>query len=144
MSAYVVEDETINRIVGHFFQVVASKRTPMHLLAPLVPAGHVLGFAGLDEACTKLGTAMHMLNVGAVRARYDDADEADMIGPAYQYAHAPATPMQAYKSLGCWLYQCSEGNVPESLLHKALEEVYNRLAHEIVDGLPAYEAATWG
>lgn len=52
--------------------------------------------------------------------------------------------MQALKSLRCWLYQCSEGNVPEQPLFKALERYAGDLAFHIVAELPGWNAAEWG
>jgi len=48
------------------------------------------------------------------------------------------------KSLQCWKYQCSEGDIPETKLYQFFEEVEHHLALKIVINLPEYDKATWG
>jgi hypothetical protein len=52
--------------------------------------------------------------------------------------------LAAMKLLRCWLYQCSEGEVPETALFKAFAELSNTLAQVVVSELAEYEAAPWG
>jgi hypothetical protein len=42
------------------------------------------------------------------------------------------------------LYQCSEGDVPEQSLFKALESIISSIANEIIQAMPDYEQAPWG
>lgn len=51
---------------------------------------------------------------------------------------------QLLKSLQCYLYQCSEGKVPECDLYKALENLEQQIQTDIVCHLPEYEQANWG
>lgn len=150
MSAYVVEDETINRIVA-WLQNEAASGGQDNGLGALALAGHGLRCAmsheppALAEACERLGRALHFLNVGAVRDRYEDADKANMIGDGYAWRQeSPAGLIQTYKSLRCWLYECSEGKVPDSPLFQAMQRVADALANQIVIHLPSYSAAKWG
>lgn len=55
-----------------------------------------------------------------------------------------AERIDCYKAISCLLYQCSEGNVPETSLFGELAKLRNDLAGIIVCGLPEYEAAPWG
>ena len=151
MSAYVVEDATLSRILDFLFVRAARDRHLRLDTGKLGLCGHNLQAAAthpepaLAEACADLGTAMQLLNVGAVRGRYDDADEAGMIPQAFTLAEdVQATPIQAYKAMRCWLYQCSEDNVPKSPLFQAMSAVCDSLAHEIVCETEEYEAAPWG
>lgn len=52
--------------------------------------------------------------------------------------------VQAYKSVGCLLYQCGEGDIPDSALYKALRNFEADLARELVQGSEEYEEALWG
>ena len=52
--------------------------------------------------------------------------------------------LQAHKSTACLLYQCSEGDVPENPLYKALEELRSALAEHLVTSTPEWDAALWG
>jgi len=149
MSAYIVEDKTINRILagieytqwGHCdyaafpYAVMGCKRNQFYaidrddLLSKIAPIGH----------------AMRSLNEDAVRARYDDADERGMIPAPYVYNSEKAPSLvQLYKSLHCLLYQCSEGDVPEHPLFQALETWTQSIADKIVFNLPEFRAAEWG
>ena len=148
MSAYVVDDETIHHILG--FCRARAVESDSSSLTPLAQCGHDLRSAAsqpapaLELACARLGTTIHLLNVGAVRARYDDADTG-MVPPAYEHKHATGTTaIRAYKALRCWLYQCSEGDVPKSPLYKAMTAILDTLAHEITCAAPEYDACLWG
>ena len=46
------------------------------------------------------------------------------------------------KLLSCYLYQCSEGDVPEEGLFKVLDAYRDNLSQ--YEGTPEYEAAPWG
>jgi hypothetical protein len=49
---------------------------------------------------------------------------------------ADATPVEQFKAIHCLLYQCSEGNVPNSPVYDELNRVANELAQRIVQDLP--------
>src|SRR4051812_1158656 len=78
-----------------------------------------------------LGRDLYALNREAVRQRYGTADPV----PEYRFRPPGDVPkVQLYKSLRCLLYQCSEGDVPETALYRRVEERANGLAREIVGG----------
>jgi hypothetical protein len=88
MSAYMLDDDAIHRLV------IALK---------------VEGFfAGRDP--TELGDALLQMNEAAVNARYNESSRRN---EPYVFAQPPVfSAMQAYKTIRCYLYQCSEGEVP--------------------------------
>ena len=51
---------------------------------------------------------------------------------------------QILKRLNCFLYQCDEGNVPESDAYKALKGLERQLMVMIVSSNEAYQRAEWG
>ena len=89
----------------------------------------------------KLARDMRALNESAVMDRYGEKDTV----PAFKYVQSnPTSPIQTLKSLRCWLYQCREGDVPESKLYKFFTEDFEKyLLERIVSDLPEYEKAEW-
>lgn len=140
MSAYIVEDKTINEVIAW----LNSRGVPSHVWTLIYSE------TGCDlkspEGREALGEAMFELNCAGVDARYG-AGECKTFRDDMDYkfrTEIPPSAIQAYKSLGCWHYQCSEGDIPKSsLLYAAMERVSDILAHEIVRNLPAYEKARW-
>jgi len=137
MSAYVVEDETINGVVAW---LVADAQGSGQVAVDVLRS-HGYG----QENFERLARAMFQLNVEAVRQRYDEDEPMLQHPQEFNYVSMmPPTDAQALKSLKCWLYQCSEGHVPESALYRMFREVERAIAVEIVSKLPEYEAAAWG
>jgi hypothetical protein len=132
MSAFVVEDRTINRAIGWLND--SERRTVLR---------RVLEAADISETdpdwMAKLGASMYMMNVEAVNQRYNEHEQPG----DYEHHWELCSTVQAYKALRCFLYQCSEGDVPERALYKALHQAAYAMAHEIVSDLDAYEKAEW-
>ena len=82
------------------------------------------------------------LNQLSLGYRYGDAKQELF----YQFSNVFCTPIQAYKSLQCWHYQCCEGDIPkESKLYTFFEEiVLKHIADSIIMKTPEYEQAEWG
>ena len=125
MSAYVVADETINEIVtwlcGPHRQW--ERRTVEEALDKQGKIGETFH--------EQLGNAMFELNCNAVDQRYGDNQAQEFRPLDYKYkALYSGSNYHTYDQLGSWIYQCSEGDVPESSeLFKALNLVYNNMAH---------------
>jgi len=134
MSAYIVENETINRIIAYLSLEYAKGNY----------LKRILDMAGLDlpREFEKLGQTMLTLNTMAVNYRYNENREP----PVFRLERiVPPDPIQALKSLQCFLYQCSEGEQFEnSKLFRILEKAMRWIMKEIVTSLPAYEKAVWG
>ena len=47
------------------------------------------------------------------------------------------------KALQCLIYQCSEGNIPETDAYQALKAAESAIAIAIAEAHPAYAAAGW-
>lgn len=151
MSAYVVDPKTISRVLSwlksehHRGSYAYAADTAKRKLAAIewdISNGEV----------ADLGQAMYNMNVSAVSQRYPDSTEDNLPGTIeedgrlvpYRYNWVDTGPMGAFKSLHCWLYQCSEGNVTETALYKAFREISDSIAQAIATGLPEYETAQWG
>lgn len=137
MSNYVVNDETINRIIAGLEQCSRF--------------GDFITFPRLTEdlrnqlnevTAADFGKAMHRLNVGSVEANYneDHSDQYDL----YRFrAERVPTPQQLYKSIHCFMYQCEEGNT-DSPLFRALDEFRSHLARWLVERTREYDGLEWG
>jgi hypothetical protein len=140
MSAFIVADKTINNVVNWLEREIFHLSIITHKLNEL---GLNTGVAGWAE---DLGQAMFQLNIKAVDARYGDG-QAEMFRKL-DYRHQITEPvplMQVLKSLQCWLYQCDEGNVPETELYGLFDtDVQLYLMDKIITALPEYEQAKWG
>lgn len=131
MSSFIVEDATINRVLGHMYfdrarTTVVSDLRRIGINAETDPA--------------RLGLKMMQLNCRATGVRYREKYRAE-----YSYRLETCTRMQAIKSLTCWLYQCAEGKIPErSKLWRIMKEYRDDLAMAVIDEMPEYNAANWG
>lgn len=125
MSAYVVEDECINSIVTWLTNPHHSweRRQVEEALA-------LQGTIG-DTFEEQLGTAMFELNCNAVEQRYGDGQAKEFRPLDYKWVpNHYASGYATYDRLGEYIYQCSEGDVPESSkLYDALNRVYAQMAH---------------
>ena len=140
MSAFIVEDTTINKIVTWFRREVYRRES--NTLDQLAKKYQIDLVSDVwDEP---LANAMFALNCEAVNARYGDG-EAEKFRPlTFIFRPEPyVTLVEVYKSLQCWLYQCCEGDVPETKLYQFFREIENYLARKIVMALPEYEEAAW-
>ena len=140
MSAFMVEDTTINRVVTWLKREVQRSRFTLDWLAREYNVD--LTRDNWDE---KLAQAMFQLNCDGVNARYGKG-EAETFRPL-NFTYQPEiqySPVQVLKSLQCWHYQCSEGDVPKTKLYQFFEEVEHHVALKIVMSLPEYDKAKWG
>lgn len=125
MSAFIVSRKVINHVVwamtqeGRFFDT-GSEATP--------------------AVRTALGRELYGINARAVSQRYSEKEKY----LTYAWVDETPDPVVAFKACECFLYQCSEGDVPDSDLFKRVEAACNALARDIVTKLPAYDAAPWG
>lgn len=97
-----------------------------------------------------LSDALFHMNRQALIARYGREEWLEYQEPylqkhptAYDYKDpGKVSPVETYKLLNCYLYQCSEGNVPLAPLFQEVEQVKNDMAHEIASTLPGHEDQT--
>jgi hypothetical protein len=91
---------------------------------------------------THLGQKMWDLNQLSLRYRYGDKP----IVLTYRFQPILCTPIQAFKALQCWQYQCTEGEIPEtSKLYTFFDSVViPALAEAIILRTPEYDQAEWG
>lgn len=134
MSAFIVESKVISGIIGFL-----AHRRNLDSLRMFIARETGYSLDRYADRCA-LGQAMFELNCNAVSQRYNEPAN----GSEYRYGVAATlSAVQAFKSLKCWLYQCSEGDVPDTPLYQVMDKVSDRLAHHIVSSLPEYERAEW-
>lgn len=149
MSAYVCDDTTINRIVSGLTN--AKDFGDFNTPTPK-PAEKLAEFIGDPR---DFGRTLYSMNVNAVEQRYPDCvgnpdrlpgqcnDDGSHLPYSYRSA-VPPRPIQLYKSLQCFLYQCSEGDVDELPLYKLLREYTKDLAVHMIENSADYEKSDWG
>jgi len=102
--------------------------------------------------------ALWDMNREAVNARYPDMQdhgEAPLMPGKHErvicqlvyddeHWHVPDRYYQLLKWCECFLYQCAEGDVPDSPLYQAVEDYCVQLRSFIIHNHPAYAKAKWG
>jgi len=117
MSCFIVSEETMHRVVEACeWYDYADKHMPLTNLGS-----------------TELGCSLFEMNNDAFRARYDDRYPEDLYDPtAYGYEPREATTGEMYKALACFIYQCSEGTLPDRASYRALVEIREALELKLV------------
>jgi len=134
MSAFVVTDKTIN----NFLTYLETSDGKDWINRRLSEIGHKL----LGDS--DLGKELFDLNCWAINARYGDNQAEEFRPLDYKYKTEPyCTRYQALSSLKCWLYQCEQGDIPDSELHKLFNNIAGNIAMDIVSDIPQYQKATW-
>jgi hypothetical protein len=151
MSAYIIPADQMNRIASF----LAYGCIGQHHRAVEIAEDHFGQSSNLpsrfnlsdDSEVKRLAECLYWLNRAAVSQRYSCPELAK---PALEYrawledGPITETPVQAYKSLRCLIYQCSEGDIPETPLYKALVNYAAAIAAYIVCSTPEYDEAAWG
>ena len=147
MSAFVVDDITINRVVSWMnVKAMGSRDTWFHVLRPFVEMGYKLE---TEIGCKRLGEEMFTVNCESIEQRYGEGEAKEFRDLDYQYKFGGFSETgdihQVLKSLRCWIYQSCEGNVPEtSALYKAMDRLSRDIPSVLVQSSPQYDEAHWG
>ena len=140
MSAFVVRDKTINSIVNWLSRHV-DDMTNLHRQL------WELGVDTESEGWQKqLARMMSLLNEEAVYARYGKSVVKSLNLHDFHYnGEDSASAIQVFKSLQCWLYQCSESYVPQTPLYQLFDrDIQRYLMESIILNLDEYQQAEWG
>ena len=147
MSAFVVDSKVINQIV-FALDLAIQQEGQYPATFPDLRYINSKSLRELAEEPSELGRTMYSMNINAVEQRYPDGDlpgtytDGEALD-AYKYRREETSPIQVYKSLSCYLYQCSEGDVFELPLYNALKEFKSALAEHMVEKMPEYDKAAW-
>jgi len=140
MSAYMVADATINRVVPCL---------ALEVFRNAWFKAKVEQTLGIDTAKSnwgaELGKAMFKLNIAGVNARYGQGKAKQFRKLDYRYTAEYSPKVQVFKSLRCWLYQCTEGDVYKRPFYQAFDSlIADYLMRQIIADLPEYQNAEWG
>ena len=150
MSAFVVDESTLNRAVNAINYVLGARQ---HNFAGLPTHDNIL--------LSSIGQRLMKMNIEAVSQRYPSKSndlpgwypEKNKLwtGKGYRFRLMPQgggkRPFlcDILKGAQCLLYQCTEGDIPEKWPEfKALESVIDDLIAKIIPTLPEYQMAVWG
>lgn len=145
MSAYILDDKSLNKIVAglmyakQYGDYTRPTPKPANALCDVIP-----------ESPAELGKTLYHMNRDAVEQRYPDCignpnnlpgqcNEDGSHKPYTYKSMVPPQPVQLYKSLKSFLYQCDEGNVDELPLYHLLENYCDKIARHILENSAAYE-----
>ena len=142
MSAYVVEDQVINKIVSYLNTVATFGG---HDYKYDIPSLKKAGYDLCEEAdCERLAQNMFSLNCFSVNERYGDGQAAEFRPLDFEYRFkSPRPRIEVFKALECWQYQSCEGSAGDTPLYKLMEGVKVMMAVTIVHDLPEYEQAAY-
>jgi len=137
MSAFLVADKTIHKILTQVAQEIRQSRW----LKSKFEKELNVDFTNAQWQ-TQLGQKMWEVNQLSLGYRYGD----EKVALTYRFHPFPCTPVQAFKALQCWLYQCMEGEIPEfSKLYTFFDKVLApEWAELLIMRTPEYEKAEWG
>jgi len=148
MSSFVVSNKTINIIVGAIKSAKYRQPYPRKLpeLRYIDKYGDFLD--GASDNPPKLGEELVILNLAAFGDRYPDksqtlSSEAEKI---YRYEDLSYDLPSAYaihKAFSCFLYQCTEGKIPDNPLFIAIRAFMLELANITVSHSPEWESSPW-
>jgi hypothetical protein len=137
MSAFVVADETINRVVTALYQRISHGSIPPELgVTEFLQAGFNLA---TQEGACQLAEELFALNVAAVNARYGEGEAEKFRSLDFKFSIAITSPVQVIKSLESWLYQCTEGNIPSTRTYQAMKDVLFALCIDFVHQTKEYK-----
>jgi len=104
MSAFMVKDETINKVITWLSWEITRSTWLREKLEK------VLLFDTSNPDWEKeLAQAMFELNLAGVNDRYGEGEAKKFRDLNYRYAPAHGSNIQVLKSMQCWLYQCTGG-----------------------------------
>jgi len=141
MSAWIVTNESINKIVNSFYwykSVFYNGRDKLKKLFGLNFEG--LNDNDLNEELRKFGQLLVDLNQNSVNQRYNQKDE------PFKFVYSEVKSLSIFqflKSVECLTYQSCEGDCDKTELYKFLIELENQLRYDIINEIDEYKNAKW-
>lgn len=153
MSAFLCDEKTFDNIASTLAHY--AEREPISFYKTAHASAFIFSLNVKDESgafklhpskneqTAEFAQRLYAMNLSAVSQRYKDGHKDDY-GYKFSLTIPTGNTYQLYAYIKCLLYQCSEGDVPESDLFKRLESISDALAHDIVSGSKQFETASWG
>jgi len=140
MSAFIIENESLNNIVNSFFW----RRNNEHLRDKLRRDFNINLSCNNDKELNKelsnFGQLLANLNNNSVNSRYSELNE------PIEFKLLEKEKVSIYqflKSVECYTYQSCEGDCNETELYKFMIELEESLRHEIINEIEEYKNAKW-
>ena len=131
MSAWMVSNETLSRLANELFNLGSD-----YIFEELA--------IFKDKSPKEIFTSLAKMNIKALEARYPHSYK-EMVGEVrYMPDISSTNKYQLLKSLHCYRYQCTEGQVPKCKLYKAINAAIGQVADEIATLRDEYGEAEWG
>lgn len=147
MSSWVVSNEVINAIATG---ISSNQRLKNNETDEEIYKAFKVSYDD-EQREDKLVRALLKMNVSATSQRYGGEAYETLPGRVkktpinkLKYEYTPTSLIQLLKYLQCYLYQCSEGNIPNTKRYKILKDIETSLMFQVIDALPEYEKARWG
>ena len=144
MSSFIIQDETINKLVNFFVTCSYSKEEfKPQITQEINKYGYDLNYNKEDKNpdANNLGQRMKVLNKKAYNHAYN------LEGDFGLFKHDERLNeydiYQILKSLDCFLYQCLEGEIPKDKLYITLNNISKILTNYIITHLDDYKKAKW-
>lgn len=143
MSAYMVDYETINRVITTIKK--EKKRIDGYYNEQF--SFHYPALADImkhPKPFNNLGKRLLELNLNSLYSRYTNPIESyDDYIAKYKFEEDKGSQIQEVKSINCFLSQCAYGTNPYSQLFKELELLMGNLAKRILEGMEEYQNTEW-
>lgn len=147
MSAYIVGDETINRILNYIYWC-PDDLLKWELKRHLKKCGfdyeelkNLNTTKEINKCLKNFGQKLINLNYKSVNYNYNREDKPHK----FKFKEIGSiTKIQFLKSLGCFLYQSCEGKAEQTKLYLNLRDLENSICKNIVYHLKEYDSAIWG
>jgi hypothetical protein len=137
MSAFIVNDKTLNRILTflNHWRFYENDKLKMKFWGLVKQEKDETQ----EQVLNSIGLMIKELNAEAVNQRYEE----DNGKQEFFYSPSDCGIFQAYNHIRCLTYQMLEGNVPKKKLYKILQEIENQIAFEIAGEHPQVKSAEW-
>ena len=138
MSAFIVNDKTINRILTFISSYSPHGRNPFQEWFKELS----LNLNHSNETdLQEIGEELLKLNLKSVNYRYNQRTKINSMD--YKFKYEDCDIYQAFKHLSCLTYQSCEGKAEKTPLYKLLIKIENLLCSDIVYDSKEFKNAEW-
>ena len=144
MSSFIIQDETINKLVNFFINCSYSKEEyKPEITRQINKLGFILEYDENEKIqdAYRFGRSMKRLNILAWNKAYNKKCKTVLF--EHDENANEKNIYQILKSLQCFLYQCSEGDIPKDNLYITLNNIEKILINYIISHLEDYKRAEW-
>ena len=143
MSSFVVKDKTINRILTFLSHCKYRNDILSSEIRTFIEKDTKKLDLTNNKDLSHLGGLMLEMNHNAVDYRYNTITKEDNTTPKFEFKEEETDIYQTLKSLHCYLYQCSEGNIDKSRFYKMFRHIADAIESSIIHNLAEYKRGDW-